>query len=138
MSKERSWEEFGLRLDSIYTPANQVFWQTIRRLRRKRLSATTSIKDSTGSIPGDEKEILSSRWKEYCKDLLNPGRAKPTDTCETIDFMQEKLFTFTEVAAVTRGLKSGKAAGENEIKPEMLKALNGEGVRWLTRVCQMA
>ena len=34
-SKERSWEEFGSRLDFNYSLANEVFWQTIRRLRGK-------------------------------------------------------------------------------------------------------
>ena len=29
ISKERSWEEFGLWLDSNYLLANKVFWQTI-------------------------------------------------------------------------------------------------------------
>ena len=43
----------------------------------------------------------------------------------------------TEEAAAIRGLKSGKAAGEDEIRFEMLKALNG-GVRGLTSVCQAA
>ena len=37
-----------------------------------------------------------------------------------------------------KGKKSGKAAGEDEIRPEMLKALTGEGILWLTRVCQVA
>ena len=40
------------------------------------------------------------------------------------------------MAAAIRGLKSGKAAGENEIRPKMLKVLNG-GVRCLTRVYQV-
>jgi len=34
-------------------------------------------------------------------------------------------------------LKSGKAAGCNEIPHEMLKVLNRQGVLWLTRVCQL-
>ena len=68
--------------------------------------------------------------------MINPVRATPTDTCYTIGFGNEELFTLTKVAAAIRGLKSGKAAGENEIRLEMLKALNGEG--WLTRVCQVA
>ena len=80
VSKERSWEEFGRRLDSNYSSANEVFWQTIRRLPGKSLSTTTSIKDSTGNILRDKK--ILSRWKEYFKDLLNPVRATPTDTCD--------------------------------------------------------
>ena len=55
-----------------------------------------------------------------------------------IDFETEGVFTLTEVAAATRGLQSGKAVGEDKIRPEKLKELNGEGVRWLTRVCQVA
>ena len=41
------------------------------------------------------------------------------------------------MAAAIRGLKSGKAADEDEIRSKMLKALNGEGVRRLTKVCQV-
>ena len=75
MSKERSWEEFGRRLNSNNSSANKVFWQTICRLRRKNLSPTTYIKESTGNILRDEKEILS-QWREYFKDLLNPAKTK--------------------------------------------------------------
>ena len=42
-SKEKSWEEFGCRMDSNYFSANKVFWQIIRRLRGKRSSVTYSI-----------------------------------------------------------------------------------------------
>ena len=136
ISKKRFWEELDHQLDSNYLSANKVFWQTIRRLRGKSLSTTTSIKDSIGNILQNEKEILS-RWREYFEDLLNPIRVTPTDTCNTIDFGKEEVFTSTKVAVVIRGLKSGKSAGEDEIQPEMLKALNVEGVRWLTRLCQV-
>ena len=37
-----------------------------------------------------------------------------------------------------KGIKSGKAAGEDESGPRCLKALTGEGILWLTRVCQVA
>ena len=137
MSKERSWEEFGRRLHSNYSSAKKVFWQTIRRLREKSLCTTTYIKVSTGNILPDQKEILSC-WREYFEDLLNPVRATSTNTYETIDFGNEKVFTLTEVAVTIGELKSERAAGEDEIRPEMLKALNGEEARWLTSVCQVA
>ena len=118
MFKERSWEEFGCRLDSNYSLANKVFWQTICQLREKSLSTTTSIKDSTGNILRDEKEILL-RWREYFEDLLNPVRAPPSETCDTIDSGKEEVFVLTEVAAAIKGLNSEKAAGEDEFPSEM-------------------
>ena len=136
-SKEKSWEEFGRRLDSNYFSANKVFWQTIRRLRGKRSSITYSIKDSDGNILTDENEILS-RWREYFEDLLNPVKASTRDTHEVTHLGEDEVFTAAEVATAIKGIKSGKAAGEDEIRPEMLKALTGEGILWLTRVCQVA
>ena len=37
-----------------------------------------------------------------------------------------------------KGIKFEKAASEDKIRPEMLKALTGEGILWLTRVSQVA
>ena len=51
---------------------------------------------------------------------------------------QEEVFTAAEVARAIKRINSGKAAGEDEIRPEMLKTLTGEGILWLTRVCQVA
>ena len=111
MFKEHPCEEFGRRLDSNYSSANKVFWQTICRLRGKNLSTTTSIKDSAGNMLRDKNVILSRR-REYFEDLLNPVKATHTDTSDTINFGKEKAFTLTKVAVVIKALKSGKAAGE--------------------------
>ena len=51
---------------------------------------------------------------------------------------EDEVFTAAEVATAIKGIKSGKAADEDEIRPEMFKALTGEGILWLTRVCQVA
>ena len=51
---------------------------------------------------------------------------------------KDEVFTAAEVATAVKGIKSGKAAGEDKIRPEMLKALTREGILWLTRVCQVA
>ena len=51
---------------------------------------------------------------------------------------EKEVFTAAEVATAIKGIKSGKDAGEDEIRPEMLKAPTGEEIFWLTRVCQVA
>ena len=124
-------------LDSNYFSANKVFWQTIRRLRGKRSSVTYSINDSAANILTDEKEILS-RWREYFEDLLNPVKASTRDTHEVTHLGEEEVFSAAEVATEIKGMNSGKAAGEDEIRPEILKVLTGEEILWLTRVCQVA
>ena len=43
-----------------------------------------------------------------------------------------------DVNAVIKSLKTGKAPGEDDIRPEMLKAMNMYGVCWLTRVRTVA
>ena len=75
----------------------------------------------------DENEILS-RWRQYFKDLLNPAKASTRDTHEVTNLREEEVFTVAEVATAITGIKSGKAAAKDEIRPEMLKALTGEGI----------
>ena len=104
----------------------------IRRLRGKISIVTYSIKDSDGNILTDGNEILS-RWREYFEDFLN--LVKHSLVTHLGD---DEVFTAAEVATAIKGIKSGKATGEDEIRPEMLKALTGEGILWLTQVCQVA
>ena len=67
---------------------------------------------------------------------MNPVKASTHDTQEVTHLGEEVVFTAAEVTTAIKGLKSRKVAGEDEIIPEMLKA--GEGILWLTRVCQVA
>ena len=89
-SKEKSWEKFGRRLDCNYFSANEVFWQTIRRLRGKRSSITYSMRDSDSNILTDENEILS-RWRKYFEDLLNPVTVWTRDTQEVTHLGEDKV-----------------------------------------------
>ena len=61
---------------------------------------------------------------------MNPVNASTSDTHEVTHVKEEEVFTAAEVATAIKGIKSGKAAGEDEIRPKMLKALTGEGILW--------
>jgi len=66
---------------------------------------------------------------------LNTGSIKIVCIC-LFQFATEKSFTTSEVAAVICQLKCRKEAGEDKIRPEMLKAFNIE-IFWLTRVVRL-
>ena len=127
---ERVWSSVGCQLFfgklSILADPSLLTWQ--------KIVCTYSIKDSDGNISTDKNKILP-QWKEYFEDLLNPAKASTRDTEEVKYLGEEKVFTAVEVATAIKGIKSGKAAGEDEIRPKMLKALTGEGILRLTRVC---
>ena len=136
LSKERAWKEFGERLDDDFKMANKVFWQTIRRLRGKRSQTAFFIEGSNGVALKDQDAILN-RCREYFSNLLNPVNATSTQIHEE-QVGEDIQITETDVNAVIKSLKTGKAPGEYDIRPEMLKATNMYGVRWLTRVCKVA
>ena len=68
---------------------------------------------------------------------MNPVKASTCETQEVIRLGKEEVFTTAEVAAAIKAIKSGKAAGADESRPKMLKALTGEEILWLTRVSQV-
>ena len=113
-----------------------MFWQTVRRLRGKRSRAALFIKNSNGVTLKDQDASLN-RWREYFSDLSNPVDATSTQIQE--EHVGEDIqITEADVNAVIKSLKTEKAPGEDDIRPEMLKAMNIYGVRWLTRVYKMA
>ena len=115
--------------------ANKVFWQTIRRLLEKRSQAAFLIEGSNG-VPLKDQDAILNRWREYFSDLLNPVDVTSTQIFE--EQVGENIqITEADVNAVIKSLKTGKAPGEDDIIPEMLKAMNMYGVRWLTRVCKV-
>ena len=69
---------------------------------------------------------------------MNPVKASTRVTHDVTYLREEKIFTAAEVATAIRGLKYRKAVDEDETRSEMLKALTGEAILWLMRVCQVA
>jgi hypothetical protein len=135
-AKAKCWEMFGMKLESNFGTANKVFWQTIRRLRGKKFSALQGVKSKEGELLTNEGDILQ-RWREHFNDLLNPVSA-PIDDGPPVTIGAVINLSVDEVTAAIKSLKNGKAAGLDEIRPEMLKALGSSGTIWLTRVIRVA
>ena len=95
-----------------------------------------SIKSASGDLLSCERDILNRR-KNYFVELYNPisgrwGASSEPERVKTGDIPTD------EVQAAIRALKSGKVAGIDEIRPELLKSLSRHGILWLTRVCRVA
>ena len=80
--------------------------------------------------------LCLNRWRDYFGDFLSPVDATPIQIYEE-QVGEDIEITETDVNAVIKSLRTGKAPGD-DIRPEMLKAMNMYGVRWLTRVCNGA
>ena len=119
-----------------YRSANQVFWQNIRRLRGKQTSLATFIEDSNGVQLEYQKGIRNS-WREYFCELLNPVTVQYLETSEE-QIGEEIRLTEAELTTAIKFLKAGEAPGKDDMRPEMLKAMNNFGICWLTRVFQVA
>ena len=121
LSKERAWKEFGERLDDDFKTPNKVFWQTVRRLRGRRYQAVLFIEGSNGVTLKDQDAILN-RWREYFSALSNPVDATSTQIHEE-QVGEDIQITEADVNAVIILLKTGKTPSENDIRPEMFKAI---------------
>ena len=88
---------------------------------RKR--GSNCIKDKDGKLLFDEDEI-KTRWEEYVSELYDDNRG---DQPEIEDENGEEVL-FSEVEKAIKELKSGKAAGNDMITSEMIKALDDAGV----------
>ena len=123
-------------MDDDLKMTSKVFWQIARRLRGKKSQTTFFVENPNGVFLKDQDAVFN-KLREYFNDLLNQADATPTQIYEK--HIEEDLqITETDVHAVIKSLKTGKAPGVDDIRREKLKAVNVYGVRWLTRVFQEA
>ena len=128
--KKESWKTFGEEMEASYWNDNKIFWRTIRRLRNGRKNGVKSVKDKDGNILREDQEILS-RWREYFVELLNPPQQDSEGECNEQIESHEDLEA-AEILRALKSLKSGKAAGLDEIRPEM--RVQAAEMRYLRKV----
>ncbi|KAI3377438.1 hypothetical protein L3Q82_008416 [Scortum barcoo] len=112
------------------------FWQTVRRLRRGKQYSANTVYSAGGELLTSTGDIVG-RWKKYFEDLLNPTDLPSNEEAEAGVSEVDSSITQAEVTEVVRKLRSGKAPGVDEIRPEYLKSLDVVGLSWLTRLCNI-
>ena len=140
-AKKKSWEQFGELIEKAGQEGGKMFWSTMKSLRGQgKKQSMASIKNSEGNIVA-EGEVLE-RWRDYFDDLLNVGQgdsgAKLGGENLNVFVDDETKIWSEEVKSVVKNLKNGKAAGIDDIRPEMVKNSGELGISWLHSIIDMA
>ncbi|VDO99299.1 unnamed protein product, partial [Soboliphyme baturini] len=112
-AKADSSEKCGEVLVSNLYMANKGFCHTIRRLRGEKKGALRVLKDIS------KMNSFFDDGVEYSEKLLNPAQPKKDPPVEHKS--RDITISVDETAEAVKSLKNGKAAGIDEIHPEMLK-----------------
>ena len=105
-------------------------YQKVKTFSRKQTKTGNCIKDKSGNILFEADQIVM-RWNEYVEELFADQRVgNPVqEYLLGPDIMKE------EVRKCLHDMKTGKAAGIDNISTEMLKALGEFGIEALTDLC---
>ncbi|CAM2113412.1 unnamed protein product [Caretta caretta] len=122
-AKAQAWEEFGETMENDYQMASKMFWQTIHHLRKGRRDIAQVVLSKGGEMLTLTEEIVE-RWKEHFGDILNPIDPPPFQEAALETSGEIGSISDAEVNMAMKCLHSGKVSGVNEIRPEMLKALD--------------
>ena len=99
--------------------------------KKKKARLQSCIKDKDGNILFEANQI-NDRWKEYIKDLYDDENRKDDIMIEN---QEGPPILISEVKYAMRNMKNRKAPGRDEITIEHLKALNDNGIKILTDLC---
>ena len=113
-------------------------WNSIKTHRKPKQRANGKLKDSCGNL------VESDKWADTMADHLEriQWHVRPAGICDGPQIGNElpvrtDNISATEVDAVVRKLKSGKASGPDEIPGEFWQAVadTADGLQWLTDLC---
>ncbi|XP_054862758.1 golgi transport 1Ba isoform X1 [Amphiprion ocellaris] len=136
-AKTRVWEEFVEAMEKDFRLVSRRFWQTIRRLGGGRQGFAQAVYSRGGELLTCTEDIVG-RWKEHFEELLNLENTSSVGEAEPEVLGEASSISVAEVAEVVKKLLGGKVPGVDEIRPEMLKALDIVGLSWLTCLYRVA
>ena len=136
-SKKKSWVDFGSFLENAGMEGRKLFWGVVKKLRSGKKLNMTNVKDTKGHLVTGKDKVMG-RWKEYFEELLNfddikDNKSQDKNRAERVGTVDEEQndISFNEVMLAIQKLKNGKAAGIDEITPELIKCSGVKGVEWM-------
>lgn len=137
-SKQKTWKEFGEKLEKDSRGNQKLFYRVLKNLRDKKEVDNPAIKNEKGEILRNQTEIMN-RWKEYFQKLLEAGDEteilEQGEECEMeeqgILREEEDMIAREELIEALSELKNGKAPGNDKITGEMMKNMGEKGVQML-------
>ena len=111
-------------------------FQIVNDLTKSKQARVNTIQDKAGNCLTEEDAVLK-RWTEYCSDLYNyQTQGDPNVTsCHESTHDDDFPILREEVEAAISSLKSGKAAGVDNIPAELIKHGGESVVAMLLRIC---
>lgn len=140
-AKRRSWEDFGRKLEEDYKNNSRRFWNTLRNLKGTTKKEIKGIKNKDGQIQINKRDVLKtweSHYADKFKQIQDNSNVENLGLWEEIENNQIGEITLEEVEDALRNIKVGKAGGEDNIAPEMMKWIGREGIKWMHIICNEA
>ena len=108
----------------------------VNDLTKSKQARVNTIQDKAGNCLTEEDAVLK-RWTEYCSDLYNYQTQGDPNVTSCHESTNDDDFPILreEVEAAISSLKSGKAAGVDNIPAELIKHGGESVVAMLLRIC---
>ena len=140
--KRRIYIKIGEDLKEDYKGTRKLLYSMAKNYRGKNKEITRTIKKDNGTLLTEPKEV-AERWKEYFNDLLNVEGIMDTtteneNTIPLHDRNEEVLITEDEVAQAIKRMSTGKAAGEDGLPMELIKAAGRTATQALVKLFNSA
>lgn len=139
-AKTKTWEEFGKEVEREYGTNKSKFWRTIRALKSKKHEQIWNIEDHKAELKTETEEILevwSRFYEEKFQEVKNQYEKETTEE-NTHTEQPENEISQEEITQTLKTLKTGKAAGRDEITPELIKWGGKEMIKWITLIFRKA
>ena len=101
---------------------------------KKDIQGSGFIKDENGIILVEQNEV-AERWRRYFQELLNEEYGNQIEECDVVEGPIENIAE-EEVRTAISKMKDKRATGPSGVSSEMLKAMEGVGVKEVTAALQ--